>query len=323
MKFADSTREQLQSLLDDTSRTFALAIPLLPEPLYTEVTEAYLLFRIADTFEDATGWPVRDRVVALEELATVLEHGGDPRRVDELARRWRAGEPIPHAGYLRLLEEAPLVFQALQRTDATAAAIIVSHTVRTCRGMATFLHRAERDGLLQLRSLEDLRTYCYTVAGIVGEMLTELFLLECDEAPRLAPRLRPRARRFGEALQLVNVLRDSKGDLREGRALVPDSVPRQMLFRLARADLREAAEYTLALQDSNAESGIVAFNALPVLLAMATLDRVEKDGAGSKIVRARVWAIMARLKADIMLGRPVIRIAPADSHRPSGVTPAL
>jgi phytoene/squalene synthetase len=32
---------------------FALAIPLLPEPTRNRVGIAYLLFRIADTFEDA------------------------------------------------------------------------------------------------------------------------------------------------------------------------------------------------------------------------------------------------------------------------------
>ncbi|HZD06425.1 MAG TPA: squalene/phytoene synthase family protein, partial [Longimicrobiales bacterium] len=42
----------LGRLLDRTSRTFALNIPLLPQPTRREVTVAYLLFRIADTFED-------------------------------------------------------------------------------------------------------------------------------------------------------------------------------------------------------------------------------------------------------------------------------
>ena len=42
----------LHDLLERTSRTFALAIPLLPGPLDRAVTVSYLLFRIADTFED-------------------------------------------------------------------------------------------------------------------------------------------------------------------------------------------------------------------------------------------------------------------------------
>ena len=37
--------ESLQNLLVKTSRTFALAIPQLPQPTLREVTVAYLLFR--------------------------------------------------------------------------------------------------------------------------------------------------------------------------------------------------------------------------------------------------------------------------------------
>ncbi|WP_430981171.1 squalene/phytoene synthase family protein [Sphingobacterium kitahiroshimense] len=40
------------------SRTFALTIPQLPLPLRTVVTNAYLLARIADTFEDCADWDV-------------------------------------------------------------------------------------------------------------------------------------------------------------------------------------------------------------------------------------------------------------------------
>ena len=46
----------IEDLLLKTSRTFALSIPMLPEPTRREVGVAYLLFRIADTLEDATLW---------------------------------------------------------------------------------------------------------------------------------------------------------------------------------------------------------------------------------------------------------------------------
>ncbi len=58
----------LRPLLQKTSRTFALTIPLLPEPLQTEVATAYLLFRIIDTFEDATRWDAARRAKALGTL---------------------------------------------------------------------------------------------------------------------------------------------------------------------------------------------------------------------------------------------------------------
>ena len=58
----------LEELLIASSRTFALAIPHLPEPTRREVTIAYLLFRVADTFEDATSWPRSSRIEALERF---------------------------------------------------------------------------------------------------------------------------------------------------------------------------------------------------------------------------------------------------------------
>ena len=44
---------RLEELLENTSRTFALSIPVLPEPTRRQVMIAYLLFRIADTFTDS------------------------------------------------------------------------------------------------------------------------------------------------------------------------------------------------------------------------------------------------------------------------------
>ncbi len=53
-KDSASRDSRLEELLIKTSRTFALSIPLLPEPTRREVTVAYLLFRIADTLEDGS-----------------------------------------------------------------------------------------------------------------------------------------------------------------------------------------------------------------------------------------------------------------------------
>ncbi len=47
--------------------------------------------------------------------------------------------------------------------------------------MAGFVDRIGDDGEMRLESLSDLRHYCYVVAGIVGELLTELFLLKRPE----------------------------------------------------------------------------------------------------------------------------------------------
>jgi len=172
--------------------------------------------------------------------------------------------------------------------------------------MMSFVSRTTEDGRLQLADLADLRHYCYIVAGIVGEMLTELFLLERDELTSSAPALRERAALFGEALQLVNILKDSAGDAREGRYYLPPSVDRAEVFRLARADLDASIEYVSALQSASAERGLVAFAALPVLLAKATLDRVEEVGPGAKLTRPEVAAIVSEMNLALDESRPAV-----------------
>ena len=53
-----------RGLLPSVSRTFALAIPALPEPLADEVTVAYLVCRAADTIEDRPDLPDETRRAA-------------------------------------------------------------------------------------------------------------------------------------------------------------------------------------------------------------------------------------------------------------------
>jgi farnesyl-diphosphate farnesyltransferase len=297
--------EELERLLVASSRTFALAIPLLPEPTRREVTVAYLLFRIADTFEDASSWPRAPRVEALERFAGLLERP-DRDEIREVSRRWAAEVPCEQPGYQELLAEIPLVFDTFLSLSPAAVGLLRAHTLRTTHGMAGFVHRIGDDGELRLESLADLRQYCYVVAGIVGELLTELFLLERPGLAPVAAALRERSRPFGEALQLVNILKDSASDTDEGRRYLPAGVDRAEVLSLARGDLRTATDYVLALQSAGAERGLVAFSALPVQLAHATLDRVEAAGPGSKLSRPEVYAILHRLQRALDRNEPAV-----------------
>ena len=294
----------LEDLLEKTSRTFALSIPVLPEPTRHEVMIAYLLFRIADTFEDASHWPPEERIAALADFNALLR-SYDRRRAEALARDWVARGVAAHDGYRQLMAETPFVFDAFFALSPGAVAPIREHVARSADGMASIVART-REGALTLHSIRELQDYCYLVAGIVGEMLSELFVLGRENLAPIAGYLRERAATFGEALQLVNILKDSEGDAEEGRRYLPAEVPVAEVFGLARRDLGVAGDYIHALQRANAPRGIVEFTALPVRLAWAALEKVEKSGPGAKVSRPEVFLIVQRLKRALDRNEPAV-----------------
>jgi farnesyl-diphosphate farnesyltransferase len=294
----------LDDLLEKTSRTFALSIPVLPEPTRREVMIAYLLFRIADTFEDAAHWEPGARIAALSDFERLLLSYSRPE-AERLSRDWVGRNVARHAGYRELMAEVPFVLDEFFALSPGAIEPIRTHVIRSAQGMASIVART-RGGELTLHSIPELKDYCYIVAGIVGEMLSELFLLDRPGLVAIAAFLRERAATFGEALQLVNILKDSAVDAEEGRRYLPAEVPTSEVFALARRDLGVAGEYIRALQSASAPRGLIEFTALPVQLAWAALERVEKHGAGSKVSRPEVFLITQRLKRALDKNEPVV-----------------
>lgn len=281
----------IEQLLQRTSRSFALSIPAAVAPVDREVTVAYLLFRIADTIEDGCEVPVARRVLGLELFCQLLRAPTDPAcRASFIA--FARAFPVQHAGYRELLDHSLRVVDALGELRPGAARIIAEHSTRTATGCIDWITRTDADGVLRLRSLDELRGYCYTVAGIPGEMLCELFLLDRPTLAGVAAQLRARAVVFGEAMQLVNILKDCAADAAEGRVYLPDSVPMADALALARRDLAIAREYVDLLRQPGVEPGVIAFHAITAGLAKVALDVTEAAGSGAKIPRARVAEIL-------------------------------
>lgn len=291
----------LDDLLNKTSRTFALAIPLLPEPPRSAVGLAYLLFRIADTFEDATDWPREERLNALESFVEVLEL--DPATRKGVERRlvdgWLARPPVAHAGYLELLSEMPAVLAHVDALPPEVRRIIIHYTLRTTEGMASVVRRADERANLKLKSISDLKDYCYLVAGIVGELLTELFLYECSLLKSEEATLKQAMRAFGEGLQLVNILKDAGDDARDGRVYLPDNLTRAEILSLARADLKQANHYVQALQRGSAPRGYLAFTGICLMLAFASLECLEVQGGATKVSRLEVARLFEELNRQL------------------------
>lgn len=294
-------RDRLASLLEETSRTFALSIPLLDEPLRSEVTIAYLLFRIADTIEDEVDWAPADKVNALRVFTGLLgeqDHGAvTPGLIDMIVTA-----RVAHAGYARLMADTSFVLECFASLAPGPRAAIAGHLTRTADGMA---RQVESDAAPA--DLAGAQDYCYAVAGIVGELCTELFV---HRNGRLAPAretLITLAPRFGEGLQLVNILRDETDDARAGRRYIPGfkADTRAELMQIAARDLRAASEYVRTLESNGATPETVAFNALNVALAFETLAIVMHAGPGAKLTRSRVAELYASIRDAVDANTPI------------------
>lgn len=292
--------DELADLLVRTSRTFALAIPLLDEPLRREVGLGYLLLRVADTLEDAAPWTREARREALAGFESLLLEAPEAD-AGAMSREWLSRRPSENEGYLDLLGRTPSLLASLDALRPEAGAILRHFVLKTVQGMRRVLAGATAGGQLTLDSLQSLRDYCYIVAGLVGELLTELFVLDPRLAP-FSPHLRSLAPLFGEGLQLVNILKDARQDRQEGRLWLPERVRLQDVERLAGEDLVAAARYVRALHLAGAPRDVLAFTTLPLLLAQATLELLVRDGAGAKVSRAVVTAQMNMLHAALERG---------------------
>lgn len=304
---------ELVELLARSSRTFAPTIHLLAQPLRHEVTVGYLLFRLADTFEDAELWPRKRRLLALSALGDYLR-GASLLTADELVFAWSTPPPCTHPGYRAVVAEAPKLFAALDALPADRKAVIVSHALFTIEGMIQVLAEGGDDGSIELGDLHELRDYCYIVAGVVAEMLTELLLGSHPELAGAAAVLRENCARAGEGLQLVNILKDANDDRLSRRRYLPADVAVSDVIALARGDLDIAIACWRLLRDEGAPDGVLASLALPVVLAGDTLDVIAEHGPGHRLARADVMKRLFQLRRQLELGSDPWR---DDPTRPS------
>jgi farnesyl-diphosphate farnesyltransferase len=304
-------------ILPHVSRTFALTIPQLPLDLRTAVTCAYLLCRIADTIEDEPALSPPETLAFLQRFSALLAGRGDPKRLArEIEQRLSDRTPATERDLVSNMER---VLGVMARLNEPQRAAIRRCVELMCYGMPRFQFNASLKGLDRSSDLDD---YCYYVAGVVGEMLTELF---CDYSPEIAghrPALSAIAASFAQGLQMTNILKDVWEDRSRGACWLPQEVftrygvdladvssePFDPLFGaafreligVAHAHLRNALDYTLLIPSK--ETGIRRFCLWAIGLAVLTLRKIERNPrftAGAQVKVTRSTVAMIRLLTDV------------------------
>lgn len=316
-----------QELLFRVSRNFALTIPQLPPELCNVVTHAYLLLRLADTIEDEPALtPVQ--IMHFEQAFFEVVTGRRNAQCfsDEVVALLT--EQTVEAEH-ELLQHLPLLMRVHNQLTAAQREVIINCLRVITRGMSEFRQEL---GLQGMETRQDLDRYCYCVSGVVGEMMTELFI---DYDPTLASyrdTLRRLSVSFGAGLQLTNILKDQWEDRQRGICWLPSDLfaehsihllglqPDQTdsnydralsaLIGTAHAHLQLALQYALLIPSRQA--GIrrfVLWTGGLALLTLERLSRVQGFSAGHQIDLSRSQvALMMRLTRALQRSNTGLRV---------------
>jgi farnesyl-diphosphate farnesyltransferase len=318
-------------LLRDVSRSFYLTLRVLPRRVRSQIGIAYLLARATDTIADTTIVPLDQRLAALDQLRchiagrsvdapdlTRFSAGLDQSEVASS----RLSPPVVASPAERfLLRRIGDVFSAMRRFSEADQQRIQTVLDTITSGQVLDLQRFAKLPQGKVHALDsdaELDDYLYRVAGCVGEFWTRIcrahlfpgaavndaFLLETGV-------------RYGKGLQLTNILRDLRRDLRSGRCYLPVSQlsaqgldPADLLepaseqkfrpvfdhyCRAAIDHLRAGWDYTNHLPNSCVRVRLAC--AWPILIGKRTLELVSRSpiaGEPAKVSRKTVQWILAR-----------------------------
>ena len=317
---------ELQShLLHGVSRTFALTIPQLPIPLQRSIGNGYLLCRIADTIEDDPGLALDDKASLYDEFLSVLNGTADGQQFANRLHPELSDQTIPEER--ELIRQTAEVVELTRRLNQTQQDALIRCVTIMSNGMCEFQNRKSLDGL---HDVEELSRYCYVVAGVVGEMLTELFCDYSDEIQARRDEMMAASICFGQGLQLTNILKDIWEDKQVGSCWLPRSVfssddallkelmqSKQSdkmtdgidyLVGIARTNLDTALAYTKLIPKH--EVGIRRFCLWAIGMAVLTLHKIHHNpgydnGAQVKISRHQVWTTIKTLNVALHSNRLV------------------
>jgi farnesyl-diphosphate farnesyltransferase len=318
----------LRDILPAVSRSFALSLRVLPRPLRRPFGVTYLVARAADTIADTRALPPGVRLAALHALRDAL--------AEDAGAAPAPGEPPPggqtpaERALLARLPEVLAAYRALEPGDRERAhAVLRTLTQAMVESLERFPpEMADRVGALDTRA--DLERYTHLNAGCVGAFWTDMVVAHRPRCARWdLPAMRARGVRFGQGLQLVNVLRDLPRDLRIGRCYLPSAdlatlglVPQDLLSPAALPRLRPLLDtlidealsnldqgrgYTLAVPRREARLRLASL--WPLLIGLGTLARLRRaenlldPAVVIKVPRGEVRWLLARSLALVWSDR--------------------
>jgi len=316
MHFVAARSHLETALLRSVSRSFYLSIRFLPTQLREPVALAYLLARATDSIADTTRISNLVRIETLKMVSHGIQGKASRDVVVDLIASF---VPLQaNKSERELLESLPDFLDWLDQIEQADRKDVRVVLEKITRGQMLDVQRFDNPQEIRaLGTAADLDEYTYLVAGCVGEFWTRLCFRHVRNLASLSEdEMLALGRRYGIALQLINVLRDAGPDLRAGRCYFPEFelsaahlTPSQILseperfqpiYRTwldkAKAGLECGMQYSAAIQNRRVRAAAV----LPALIGARTLALLAAAGPSAlqlavKVPRHEVRAIVLRL----------------------------
>jgi farnesyl-diphosphate farnesyltransferase len=219
-------RTYLTVTMSRVSRSFALVVPWLEDPLQDHVAAAYLLCRALDNIEDCTQ-PLTWQKARFAEFSRLLI---EPEDAMEVVAGWEEeawpGLSAEEQSLMTLEGGLPLWLIYAGFPERTRS-IISSWILIMARGMEQVLDPTQQspvvvhDNVRLLTTAQAYNEYCYSVAGTVGGLGTELVIDHYGLPETLRHRLLAGSEACGRALQKTNILKDFVKDLERQICYLP------------------------------------------------------------------------------------------------------
>ncbi|WP_436924194.1 phytoene/squalene synthase family protein [Halosimplex amylolyticum] len=328
--------------VEDVSRTFALTVAELDEPMSRDICVGYLLCRIADTIEDAGHIPPTEQRALLDQYNRVLDPDDD-ETIEAFRRAIDEWIPADSNDDWEVVAECERVFRTFEGLDEDSRAAIRPPVRELVSGMAMFVERYAEQGGLRLQTFGELEEYCWYAAGTVGTLVTGLLSRNVDDSVRET--LQNNARSFAMLLQLVNVSKDVATDFEEENnvyipqelldaeeldtADIPDEDNSEAFVPVIRRVVDRAEGYLDGAQTwleamPEIRGNTLSAWAIPFLLAVGTIRELEErpedviEEGNVKVSRSEVTTIFATFarEEDPSLAelRSKIRQRPLDEY---------
>ena len=260
-------------VLQETSRTFYIAISRLPAELKEAVASAYLCMRAIDEIEDHPQIDNFTKAKLLRTISLNLQAAVEDSTVDDFCGRL-------HHHHIELPEVTMRVGEWALLAPESIAPRIWDATAAMAECMAYW---AEIGWRVQTKS--DLDRYTFSVAGAVGLLLSDLWAWYDGTQTN-----RAYAIGFGRGLQAVNILRNNKEDLVRGVSFYPDGWTEKNMQSYARYNLKLADAYNRSLPR---RGPAISFCQIPLALAYATLNVLALGK--EKLSRSEVLALVQKV----------------------------